>query len=819
MKNFMDEKNLIVDGKPFFMRGAELHYFRLPRQLWKKHIKMVKEAGMNTVTACMPWHFHEPEEGIFDFDGSSMPERDLRGFIELVKDSDLKLIAHPGPFLNCEFRFGGIPEWLFRNYPETLSRKGDGSKTTGRPIPAEGEALYRKFVKKWYAQIVPVLAEFQISNGGPVILFQADNELSAAWSYGLLNSLYDPTVVQEAWPSWLEKRYKKIEKLNFEYNSSFTEFVKIEPPKNFPENEIEKSIAVDWLNFKRWFFADWGATLAGWSKEFGLEVPVIFNEPVAGFYGHGDHAGFGRILKDKGVSGASVCHSYSERILDLEGIVNPSLGVELVKSSSWGGPPLSVEVNCNWYMPRLSRSAVNWGPLLRCLLGHGLKGFSVFTFSEGKADLDDSIEGPEYFADTGLNVSGEKAAGYKYLERFNRLVQTWEDSLLDAVNVDDITLCYSGSFRISDFLGFKACCENIQEAKGPGGDSFDAEPGLDKGTESASHDWLDGYENVSKQNTPAEAGLWGKFKEVYILLSRLNLSFNLLDMTNPNMPSGKSCMIVPCVGTLEKESIDFLLEHIDKGGRVLFFPTIPIYDMNGNRDERIGQKLGVTLKGQIRPAGGKFLDYGARKIDLPDGKQITAGGWIWPHDFPNKSEIVASFENDPIAAKTGNVLVAGFDARFTTYSTLNFWKNAIRDTLNIKPAVITENNYYYAKMLEGESGSFLTVMNITGNTVPALIKLDNGLKFELELGEYEARILPVNVCLNGRKIVYSTSEIIQSDDGKFYELHGSAGTSGCIVFADSDDIYLNGEVMKPRSSDGNYIVEYEHGSKPLRLVL
>ena len=150
------------------------------------------DGGLNTVSSYMPWYWHEPEEGQVDLDGRTRPEMSLRLFMDLVAETGLKLIARPGPFVNSELRCGGFPEWLFRDYPATLSRRSDGQIATGRPIPAEGEPIYRRFVRQWYRRIVPLLAEYDIHNGGPVILFQPDNELSAAWSYGLLNSLYDP---------------------------------------------------------------------------------------------------------------------------------------------------------------------------------------------------------------------------------------------------------------------------------------------------------------------------------------------------------------------------------------------------------------------------------------------------------------------------------------------------------------------------------------------------------------------------------------------------------------------------------------------------
>ena len=39
----------LLNGEPFVVKAAELHYPRIPKEYWDHRIKMVKALGMNTV--------------------------------------------------------------------------------------------------------------------------------------------------------------------------------------------------------------------------------------------------------------------------------------------------------------------------------------------------------------------------------------------------------------------------------------------------------------------------------------------------------------------------------------------------------------------------------------------------------------------------------------------------------------------------------------------------------------------------------------------------------------------------------------------------
>lgn len=106
------EPELRVDGVPFFVHAAQFDYFRIPRDLWASSLDRYRELGINTIDLRIPWNWHEPEPGEFDFNGYTNPRRDLRGLLDLIVRKRLRLIARPGPIIDDQWRNGGLPDWL-----------------------------------------------------------------------------------------------------------------------------------------------------------------------------------------------------------------------------------------------------------------------------------------------------------------------------------------------------------------------------------------------------------------------------------------------------------------------------------------------------------------------------------------------------------------------------------------------------------------------------------------------------------------------------------------------------------------------------------
>ena len=159
----MDAEQFLLDGKPFQIISGEMHYSRIPRKYWRHRIQMAKAMGCNTIATYVFWNFHETQKGQFDFTSEN---RNLRAFIEIVQDEGMWLLFRPGPYSCGEWDLGGIPPYLL-SIPDIKLRCSD-TRYMG---------AVEKYIEVMSEQIKPYL----ITNGGPIILLQIENEYG---SYG-----------------------------------------------------------------------------------------------------------------------------------------------------------------------------------------------------------------------------------------------------------------------------------------------------------------------------------------------------------------------------------------------------------------------------------------------------------------------------------------------------------------------------------------------------------------------------------------------------------------------------------------------------------
>ena len=61
----------LLNGKPFVVKAAEVHYPRIPRPYWEHRIRMCKALGMNTLCLYVFWNIHEQQMDQFDFTGNN----------------------------------------------------------------------------------------------------------------------------------------------------------------------------------------------------------------------------------------------------------------------------------------------------------------------------------------------------------------------------------------------------------------------------------------------------------------------------------------------------------------------------------------------------------------------------------------------------------------------------------------------------------------------------------------------------------------------------------------------------------------------------
>ena len=154
--------DFLLDGKPYVIRCGELHFPRIPREYWLHRLKMAHAMGLNAVCVYLFWNYHEWEEGKFDWQG----QKDAAEFCRLAQEEGLWVILRPGPYSCAEWEMGGLPWWLLR---------GEGARL--RTTDPKFLAPAQRYLK----EVGRVLGPLQVSNGGPILMVQVENEYG---SYG-----------------------------------------------------------------------------------------------------------------------------------------------------------------------------------------------------------------------------------------------------------------------------------------------------------------------------------------------------------------------------------------------------------------------------------------------------------------------------------------------------------------------------------------------------------------------------------------------------------------------------------------------------------
>ena len=81
-------RTFLLNGKPFVVKAAELHYARIPKAYWEHRIQMCKALGMNTICLYVFWNFHEQQENKFDFTG----DKNIAEFCRLAQKNGMYII-------------------------------------------------------------------------------------------------------------------------------------------------------------------------------------------------------------------------------------------------------------------------------------------------------------------------------------------------------------------------------------------------------------------------------------------------------------------------------------------------------------------------------------------------------------------------------------------------------------------------------------------------------------------------------------------------------------------------------------------------------
>lgn len=262
--------------------SAELHYFRIEKRHWSICFERIKRAGFRLISTTVPWNVHQDKNRHIDFSGLDDPRRDLIVFLELAREFGFKVILRPGPWVGGQVPYGGLPKSLFEDIKvyardvhgeEVVLKDNYGVK--GGYLPSYLHSNFQFHLRNYFKTFIETTKNY-IHPRGPVFMIELDNETSFGRMLRPDQADFNPDVLAEYYPRFLESLYGDIKKLNHVYREKSPDFEAVEPPRKFTELDAKTYPKVlDWFRFREYQLNEYLTALEDIFKSYTVE-PLFF---------------------------------------------------------------------------------------------------------------------------------------------------------------------------------------------------------------------------------------------------------------------------------------------------------------------------------------------------------------------------------------------------------------------------------------------------------------------------------------------------------------------------------------------------------------
>ena len=648
--------NKLVIGKEEYQPfSAEMHYFRVNKRHWSICFERIRKAGFRIISTCIPWNLHESALGEYDFYGTTHHTKDLVVFLELAREFGFKVVLHPGPFIDSDWKNGGYPDFLY-NYPETFAKNPSGdsfrisdcqqakgnegspalsisespsilaplekggrdqerfagyvetnqSESGNRVVFSSLHPRYLNQVKRYLAAFSDIIKNY-VYPKGPVILVKLDNGLGSFMSGELGDNLapfkqdYNEHVTGILYPEFLQAKYGEIKKLSQLYGEKHSDFKNVKPPVELKISQPHHLVKYfDWLSFKEKMLTDYVLKL----KEIYLsfDVPPLFSTDL--FLSRDFSLPFGwkdlesddlfvGIIPDKGAD------DYVELVRHLRYF---STNCKFPWSSEFPvGSRADAPRDGEKYFP-VSPRKVKF--LLTTALSSGIKGFNYHMFVER-----------DHWYDAPLANDGTIQPNFDLIKKFT--------DLAGKIGLNHLKATHSaGLANYRPYLWF----DFISNASGAKtGENFSYIPFLISKT----------HKGLSQD------------------LINLKLSFGIPDLGLPESLKEFPVIFVPCAEFMDGETQKLLVDLAKAGKSLILFGLLPRFDLNMKECTILSDSLKLRSK----------EDSLVGKVEALDNEITT---FIFGHiKGVKKSQVLAKHDDRPVGAVTklgkGHVYVITFD--------------------------------------------------------------------------------------------------------------------------------------------------------------
>jgi beta-galactosidase len=718
----------LLDGEPFFIYSGEIHYFRLNPKCWPLHLQAARAAGLNTVSTYIPWLWHEPEEGRFDFTGETHAQRNLVRYLELVEKHGLRFIARVGPVSNAELANEGVPQWLIRDHPDVFVRGREITNLPHTTLLAYHSPAFQERVGRWYDAVLPIVSRHAHPRG-PVVLVQLCNEIGMVqWLQKAAD--YGPAT-ERMYRGFLRQRYEgDLERLNRAHGTRYRDFDEVAQP---PSGDDRQGLRLlhDWMAFYQHYYATYFGGLHARYAAHGIELPVMANLPQ--FYdfdvrGRGVFAPMTAMMfRDfpEQAPGVVFGGAYQIRRVDYENFHDLAITSEVLKMI--GGP--EVPAMCAELQSGIMRDRPRLYPqdvelTLKTSAAHGLNALNAYMFSGGRNEPGMGAFGAYHEWQAAVAADGRRRSHFAALRDFGRQLRCFGPLLADTRKHADVVVGFYAPYWTTEYL------------TGPA----------------------------------IEAWEWKKQHLFYDGLGRLlqlaHLNYSLIDLERATLEelTRLPALVVFTLEFMDAETQAKLVAYVKVGGRLLLNPELPVRDGGLEPCTILADSLGVRVVGQRE---------GSPTYRVDGVEALAPGGLSW-YEAPGAEVLARTVDGQPcglsIEKDRGRVLLLGFGLNHMfDYQVALVGGFAAR--LGIRPAIETDPDLQVCLRANGGYG-FLFVANYHDEPRAGRIRMvlpgeSRATCFpsrgKLTLAARRSYVLPLNLPLTGGDVLrYAAVEVLEA---------------------------------------------------------
>ena len=243
---------LELGGAVLPLRAGAMHYWRHPTEEWGAGLDGIVSLGLGLVDVYVPWGVHEVSPGSFDF-GRRNSQHDVVRFLRMAGERGLKVVLRPGPHINAELTFFGLPERIVwdracqartpQNHPVMLPMV-----PLAFPVPSYASDVFHDEAALWFEAVGELLGPLRYPEG-PIVLLQVDNEGALYFRDGPYDQDYHPDAIR-LFREFLRDKYKTAHELGEAWGEARATFASIEPPRRFDAKVADDLVRhIDWMEF------------------------------------------------------------------------------------------------------------------------------------------------------------------------------------------------------------------------------------------------------------------------------------------------------------------------------------------------------------------------------------------------------------------------------------------------------------------------------------------------------------------------------------------------------------------------------------------